>query len=1244
MINVCVKSLKVSVFLAFLLTCILSWETSVRAAGPKVSSIGTFNGTTFWLGYNFSFSENYNPESETYNWMFYLAPEGVYVGLTSARSLYTGVDVNAAGTVFYGSWAIPDSKLSPAGGGNDLSTVTWDNMTSISGITITEDPLSATIPSIGPLINFGLGVSMGPTFFRIGDSKTLQKAIQLNSTLSVSLALVPMPPFLPGVALDMTGPKDTNLTKKDTGFYPVILWGSPVTLSDVNTHGVLGTITRKLQEEAAGTPAGTISGEMAQSLLDFFTRLNNAASVNGQLLANFLDKYAAEGASSGSTAVDAMISQAETWLGTSNQAQAARELNTLMESLPIDLAELKEDTEIVRPAVELGFQIAYKNGYDWAVENNTREDDILYSEKVITDYCATGTKTSVSVTSREIHETLGLTYSENSDIFEGETVVFNNSVETIFSSKDNMDTTVDAVISNHQAEHELVQNTPMEFLSYGVIYLDHSLDKFQGIQYKKVCLPRHKVIFLEPDAVAVQGETVRLSGSDPSGSGNTFQWIQVYGPTVALSGGNTLTPTFTAPEVLSPSKLLVFDLMIDGNRIERAAAINVVNRPLSELQTISRPIKDSITGISVDGQTLMIVNIGEKTFQFLNPSGELINTISQEKEISGHPFCGTMGQDWIWYTIYTQGAVYKIKKDGSNNIKAFDTNADKVSGIVFDNASLWVATQNGNNSQIHHYSLTGDTLSASLPSPVDDPSGLAFQDGNLWIADPTNDRVVEMDLTGKIVNTFAFPGDDPMGLAFDGQGFLWGVDFQNSKVKKLGQYPVAATDKSRTVQEGEVIILDGSGSFDPSGSGLSFQWLQTDGPTVLLTEADTATPSFIAPAAGPSGENLTFLLSVKNDHDLVSVEKSRVSVQDSGSLLTAEAGGNRIVTSGSSITLDGSSSVDAGDYQWKLLQGEDADIESPNNVQTRISFPIVDKEQTFRFELVVTDDNGNKASDMVECLVVPSDNNGDDDNDEAADGHLYLKNDVSYTLGSGSCTKVYGTTGANNIAVESGATVYSLISSGNNTITLASASGLFTVSRSGSTVTLRGSDDTKVVLPGTATPQTIIFSNGAADLIVEQEIVKLGEQEINSDPEAVSTTLGTAPGIEETPSGGLNTPDAYLILTGNKSYTLKPGSTTELYGSSGINNLNLESGAVARLLSCPNANTITMEAQSGLFNVSRTGASVTLEGNDGTKLILPATSTSQKIQFNDQTLDLKIDSGRIMLGTQLIESDPVQIQ
>ena len=73
------------------------------------------------------------------------------------------------------------------------------------------------------------------------------------------------------------------------------------------------------------------------------------------------------------------------------------------------------------------------------------------------------------------------------------------------------------------------------------------------------------------------------------------------------------------------------------------------------------------------------------------------------------------------------------------------------------------------------------------------------------------------------------------------------------------QPPVAVAGPAQTVAQGSSVTLDGSGSRDPNGTALSYQWTQTGGPAVSLSSTTVATPTFTAPA---TASTLTFKLTV----------------------------------------------------------------------------------------------------------------------------------------------------------------------------------------------------------------------------------------------------------------------------------------------------------------------------------------------------------------------------------------------
>ena len=106
-------------------------------------------------------------------------------------------------------------------------------------------------------------------------------------------------------------------------------------------------------------------------------------------------------------------------------------------------------------------------------------------------------------------------------------------------------------------------------------------------------------------------------------------------------------------------------------------------------------------------------------------------------------------------------------------------------------------------------------------------------------------------------------------------------------------------------------------------------------------------------------------------------------------------------------------------------------------------------------------------------------------------------------IASGTTVKVYGTSGINSVALESGAHAELINFQGSNIITIAAETTLFTISRSGAVVTLEGTDGTTLKMPATTTPQTISFTDTDYQLRINDGMVMLGDQVIDQNSESI---------------------------------------------------------------------------------------------------------------------------------------------
>ena len=78
------------------------------------------------------------------------------------------------------------------------------------------------------------------------------------------------------------------------------------------------------------------------------------------------------------------------------------------------------------------------------------------------------------------------------------------------------------------------------------------------------------------------------------------------------------------------------------------------------------------------------------------------------------------------------------------------------------------------------------------------------------------------------------------------------------------QPPIVNAGPSQTVKQGQTVQLDGTQSTSPGGATLTYQWVQRAGPPVILSDAASAAPSFVAPNGLLEDTSLSFDLVVSN--------------------------------------------------------------------------------------------------------------------------------------------------------------------------------------------------------------------------------------------------------------------------------------------------------------------------------------------------------------------------------------------
>ena len=175
------------------------------------------------------------------------------------------------------------------------------------------------------------------------------------------------------------------------------------------------------------------------------------------------------------------------------------------------------------------------------------------------------------------------------------------------------------------------------------------------------------------------------------------------------------------------------------------------------------------------------------------------------------------------------------------------------------------------------------------------------------------------------------------------------------RIRTGNDAPVADAGADQIGIRAGSVTLDGSGSFDPDGDPMTFEWTQILGPAVALSGRNTSRATFTAAEA----TNYAFRLTVRDDHGGQGIDRTQVST----------LGPDRVKINRFTVTPTRIRAGETATLAWEIVNADEAEI-TPGlgRVDRQNGTSTVAPEQTTTYRLTARNRNG-EVNESVTVVV-----------------------------------------------------------------------------------------------------------------------------------------------------------------------------------------------------------------------------------------------------------------------------------